>query len=247
MNFEPISRVITALTTALLLACNANAQTSGNQLRASITVSSDLVQNGQLQTNDDPALQLSVDYEHRSGFFAGGSHTNVEYLVDERLASSRDSQTTAYVGYSWRREQWQTNVTLSHYFYPGFEREYDYTQFSAGASYRDRYFVSVAYSNDYLDRWDQTYLVSTGIALPWIQNLEFSASAGRLSYEGNFAASFSYWNIGLSRPFGRFGLDLRYHDNSFDRNNLAGNLTHDQWVVSTTWSLLPLPRSRGMR
>ena len=65
MNFEPISRVITALTTALLLACNANAQTSGNQLRASITVSSDLVQNGQLQTNDDPALQLSVDYEHR--------------------------------------------------------------------------------------------------------------------------------------------------------------------------------------
>ncbi len=240
-------RSVAAALAALVFCDGVYAQAPPHTLRASVALASDYVQNGLLQTNNEPSLRLAIDYEHDNGLYAGGTLTNVDYVFESRLQQPRDSQTTVYTGYLWTRGQWRTNLTLSHYLYPDFERDYDYTQTSLGASYRDRYFVTLAYSSDYLDLYDRAKQVSAGLALPWIQDLEFSLSAGRLSFGGQFASSFSYWDVGLSRPFGRFALDLRYHDNSFDRNSIAGNLTEDQWVVSMTYSLLPLPRLRDRR
>ena len=213
------------------------AQTS-DRLRASVTIASDYVHSGLLQTDDDPSLMLSVDYELENGFFSGATLGNVDYVSDERLSSSRDSQITVYAGYQWRRDQWRTSVTLSRYIYPDFERDYDYWYGSATVSYRDRYFASAAYSNNYLDLYDRTKQIRTGFALPWVGDIEFSATVGRFSFSGRRAETFSFWNIGISRPFGRVAADLRYHDNTLDRNSIAGNLTHDQWVVSMTLPLL---------
>ena len=222
-------------------------QTAPNMLRASFAIASDYVQNGLLQTDDEPSMRLAVDFQHDSGLFAGGTLTNVDYLSETRLQEPRDTQTTVYTGYLWSRGQWRTNMTLSHYLYSDFERDYDYTQTSVSSSYRDRYFVTIAYSSDYLDLYDRSKQIYTGLALPWIHDLEFSLSAGRMSFGGRFADSWSYWDVGLSRAFRRFAVDLRYHDNSFHRNSIAGNQTHNQWVVSMTYSLLPLPRSRDRR
>ena len=236
---------------AIFLACMNNsiavAQNAADALRASIAVSSDFVQNGLLQTNDGPTFRLAFDYEHKSGFFAGGMLANIDYVAESDFRTPRDTQATVYAGYVWHRDQWRTNVTVSQYEYPGIERNYDYTQASVTVSFRDRYFLSLVKSGDYLEFYDRSDQIYAGFALPWIQNLEFSASAGRLSFGGQFASSFSYWDIGLSRPFGRLALDLRFHDNSFNRNSIAGNLTHNQWVLSMTYALLPFQRSRDRR
>lgn len=232
-----------AVTLAVFAASgSAMAQTAPSTLRASVAVASDFVQNGLLQTDDDPSLRLALDYEHDNGFFAGGTLTNVAYIADSRFQAPRDTQTTVYAGYLWRRGQWRTSATVSQYVYPDFDGDYDYAQASVSVSYRDRYFLTLAQSSDYLDLYDRSKQIYAGLALPWVHDLEFSASAGRLSFGGDFASSWSYWDIGLSHPFGRFAVDLRFHDNTFNRNSIAGNQTHDHWVVSMTYSLLPLRR-----
>jgi len=240
MKSESFLYPVACVMLGLALANETSAQTTTDRLRASVTIASDYVQNGLLQTNDDPSLQLALDYEHENGFFLGGALSNVDYLADSGLSNSRESQGTLYAGYLWRRNQWRTNVAVSRYIYPDFERDYDYWYGSATVSYRDRYFVSAAYSSDYLDLYDRTKQVSAGLALPWIQDIEFSATIGHLGFGGRFASSYSYWNAGISRPFGRIAVDVRYHDSDFDRDSIAGNQTHNQWVISMTWS--PLPR-----
>ena len=247
MKFPAGVRAALSIVLLISLHCGAAAQSAREPLRAAVTLASDLVQYGLLQTDGGPSARFAIDYEHASGLFAGGSLANVEYRAESGFATPRDVQAVVYGGYVWRRDQWRTNVVVSRYEYPDIERDYDYTQLSVSASYRDRYFFTAAHSSDYLDIYDRARQLQAGIALPWIRDLEFSLSAGWLDYSGFFAAEFSYWNVGLSRPFGRLAVDLRYHDSSLDRHNIAGNLTHDQWVVSMTWSILPLQRSRGTR
>ena len=232
---------------ALLAVTGAAAQTSTANLRASVSIASDFVQHGLLQTESGPTIRVTADYEHARGFFAGGALTNVEYQRESDFDNPRDTQATLYVGKSWNRSSWRTNVTLARYLYPDFERDYDYTLLSAGISYRDRYFLTASYSSDYFDIWKRTTNFGAGIALPWIENIEFSASAGRLNYKGRIASSFSHWNVGLTRPFGRFAIDLRFHDTSFEPSTVAGNRTRNQWVFSISRALLPLRQAPGMR
>lgn len=230
---------VTALIAVVLLSdAPALAQPETSALRGSISLSSDYVLNGLAQTHDDPSVRLSLDFEHRSGFFAGGSVGNVDYLAEAQFRKPRDTQAVLYAGYLWRRGPWMTNLTLSRYRYPGLERSYDYTQATANVSFRDRYFLAVSRSSSYLAVYDGGKLYRAGIALPWFRNLEFGVNAGRFEVEGPFYASYSFWDIGLSRPFGKFALDLRYHDNTYGYSTLLGNRSEDLWVLSMTYSFL---------
>ena len=231
----------------LVACCDAFGQTSTDPLRASVSLASDTVHNGVLQTTSGPAVRLAFDYQHDSGFFGGGSLANVEYLFETGFEKSRDIQQTLYAGYVWRNSQWTSAVTVSRYLFPDIERNYDYTQASVSVSYRDRFFVTASHSQDYLDVYEQMKQIRVGVALPWIWNLEFGLNAGRLEYAGRFATEYSHWDIGLSRPVGRFALDLRFHDSTADRISLGGNPTQNEWVFSMTYALLPLQRSQDRR
>ena len=220
------------------------AQESPEKLRASISVASDYVLNGLAQTQGNVAARLSIDYEHDSGFFAGGSLNNVDYAAEARFATPRDRQLILYTGYVWRGPRWQTNAVVSRYRYPGISRNYDYSQLAVTASYRGRYFLTAARIGNLLSIYDDAHYYRAGFALPWLADIEFEANAGVFRTGNGSENSYDYWDIGLSRPAGRFALDLRFHDNTYGETGLLGNDDSSLWVFSVSYSFLPIGRNR---
>lgn len=215
------------------------AETAQGEVRLSLLMASDYKQNGLSQTNSRPAVRFSTDYTHASGLFAGGFVSNAEYSWDYRLASQRDMLTNFYVGHQWRGERWASTVSISRYIYPGYKPNYDYTQTAAGVSYKNRYFLSLARSTDYPFAGQDTNQIRGGVALPWIWGLEAGLNAGEQRSSGIFDTGYSFWDAGLSRVFGRFALDLRYHDDTYGRAGVAGESGDNRWVLSITYAISP--------
>lgn len=236
--------ILTALASAAMLSGMpvARAQPERSALHGTVSLASDYVLNGLSQTYDEPSLRISLDFEHGSGFFAGGSLSNVGYEAEDRFRTPRDTEVDIYAGYVWRRDRWMTNLTVSRYRYPGIERRYDYTQATANVSFRDRYFLAVSRSSSFLSIYDAAEVYRAGVALPWRRDIEVGINAGRFTSSGRLDSSYTFWDVGLSRPFGRFALDLRYHGNSYERRSLLGNSADNQWVLSATYTYLPLRR-----
>jgi uncharacterized protein (TIGR02001 family) len=218
------------------------AQTTDSALRLSLLVGSDYKLNGLSQTSSQPVLRFAADYEHSTGLFAGGFAANAEYAVENHSASQRDSQASLYAGYLRRGGNWSGNVSLARYVYPGVSPDYDYAELSAGIAYKNRYFVVYSRSSDYLSLGQRAYQYRAGIRLPWIAELEASVNAGKFRTRGFFDTSFSFWDIGLSRAFGRFALDLRYHDDTYDRATRLGESGDDRWVISISYAITPRDR-----
>lgn len=223
-------------------AADAFAQSVRDPVRASISVSSTYIQNGLSQTEDGSSVRIAADFEHESGFFAGGYLANVGYEAEYRFSKPREQQAVLYSGFVWRRGPWRTNVSVSRYLYPDIVRSYDYTRLAVTTSFRDRYFLTLGQSDTYLAVYDRAEHVRAGIALPLMPELELSANAGRFRIDGYEAGTFTFWDVGVSKPFGRFAADLRFHDSTAHRSSLIGNRDPDLWVLSLTYSFLPLDR-----
>ena len=221
----------------------AEAQPVPDPVHATLSIASDYLLHGLAQTDTDPSVRFGIDYEHASGFFSGGSIANVSYQAESQFAKPRDSQVLLYGGYLWRRGPWMSNLSIARYLYPGIARSYDYSQFAVTASYKDRYFLTAAKANKYLGVFDDAMSFGAGVSIPWIWDLDFEVNAGRFDPASTFLSSYTYWDIGLSRPVGRFAFDLRFHDNSYGRSTLLGNDAANRWVFSMTYVLLPRDRS----
>jgi uncharacterized protein (TIGR02001 family) len=228
-----------ALAAGAWVASPVPAQPAPDPLHGSVTLASHYVLNGLSQTAGDPSLRLALDYEHGSGFFAGGILANVDFKAEAQFAAPRDTQFALYTGYVWRKGDWMSNLTLTRYFYPDITIDYDYTQVAVNLSYRERFFLTAARSSSYLSVYGTAEQYSAGLAQPLSGQFELGASAGRFSSDGLFDVSYSFWDVGVSRPLGRIGLDLRYHANSYARSSLLGNDASGLWVLSMSYTFLP--------
>jgi uncharacterized protein (TIGR02001 family) len=177
-----------------------------------------------------------------SGLFAGGALGNVDFSSDEGLPSERDKAANLYVGYSWRRARWSGAISATRYAYPGFSSGYDYTQLAATVSYRGRYHLTYTESSDYYSIGQSAEQYRAGISRPWILGLEASINAGRFRSDERFDIGYSFFDIGLSRILGRFALDLRYHDDTYERATAIGESGDDRWVFSISYAISPGPR-----
>ena len=223
----------------IVISSRIDAQSLPDSLHGFVVLSSKYVLNGLSQTEDQPSVRASLDFEHRSGFFVGGLLANVDYVAEDRFRTPRDIQVNLYAGYVWRRNAWMTNLTLSRYRYPGIARNYDYSQATINVSFRERYFLGISRSSDLLSVYDSADIFRGGVAVPFIEELEFSANAGRLRSRGFGGASHTFWDVGLSRPIGKFAVDLRYYDSTNVSFSLLGNDARDSWVLSISYAFLP--------
>lgn len=231
-----------ALVLGTLAAGESPAQPVTDHLRASASVASDYVLHGLAQTGDEPSLRFVLDFESEGGFFVGGSVANVDYAAETQFRKPRDIQINVYGGRLWRKGQWTANVALSRYAYPDIAISYDYTELGFTVSYRDRYFLTASRVGEYLSVYGEAWDYRAGLAWPLVENLELGVNAGKFRSRGPFGAAYTYWDVGLSRPAGRFTLDLRLHDNSYDRSSLLGDRVDNLWVLSLTYVLLPAGR-----
>jgi uncharacterized protein (TIGR02001 family) len=206
-------------------------------LNAYATMANDYWSHGLSQLASGASLQLSIDYQHDTGFFVGGFATNVEYATEANWEKPREYLLNYYVGYTRKKRDWAFNVSFARYLYPNLSFSYDYDELAFGVSFKNRVTYSATYVEELLGLPYSGWYQELGLTHPLKWGLELGATLGDLSADEIAGGGYTYWNVGLSKAIGHVGLDLRFHEASLDRISALGDPDGDRWVLSVTYGL----------
>lgn len=181
---------------------------------------------GIAQTSEDPALQLTLDYAHASGFYAGTFLSNVKWLEDtgERLGLPSDGKLEwdLYGGYKWRfGPGWAADVGVLRYEFPGSDSfgtalgRPDTTEVYAGVSYGPaafRYSYATTGFFGVPDSKGSDY-VELSVKHPVMEKLTLNAVLGHQRYKGtqqldggrqwdNGQFDYTVWKLGATYEIG---------------------------------------------
>jgi uncharacterized protein (TIGR02001 family) len=179
-------------------------------------------------------MQLGIDYQHYSGFFAYARTMNVDY-PQNYAGQSRDLETSAYVGYHHRRGRWSWTTSLGRYLYPDTDG-YDYGELSASVGFRDRVFYTASYNDDYYAGGGSALSQELSVSFPLPRNVEVGGAIGYFDMSSG-AAEIEHWNLGVSKLIGVIALDLRYYDGDYSWRNYLGNPNAQRYVLSASYAL----------
>jgi uncharacterized protein (TIGR02001 family) len=218
---------------------------------ATAAITSDYVFRGLSQTDEDPAVQLSLDYKHPVGIFMGVWGSSVDEFISEG-----NVELDLYAGF---RNQIVENLTYElsviYYWYPGDGRdpEKDYVEGHIGLSYaftkvplEPNLGVGFNYSPDYYGEDGDAYYVSgtLKLMLPYQFGLGFElgyqyvegdkTTGNGLGLDGEDGYDYLFWRIGISREVLGFNLDLSYYDTN--ESEYFGKIGDDRVVFTVSRS-----------
>ena len=202
---------------------------SKNNFSGTGTVTSDYVFRGLSQTNEDPAVQASFDYNHPTGVFLGTWASNVDETISEG-----NIEIDLYGGY--KKQIFQNlscEISLIYYWYPGGDHDPDpdYWEVHGGLSYafanlplKPDVGVGFNYSPDFYGEDGRAYFYNgkLGLTLPYsflfgfelgyqdVKGDKTTGNGGGLDGEDGY--DYMFWKIGLSKEVLGFNLDVSYYD-----------------------------------
>jgi uncharacterized protein (TIGR02001 family) len=218
-----LSRLLAAstLVSGAAFAQSAPPPASPHTFTGKIALYSEYEYRGQSQTSEDPALQLTLDYAHASGFYVGGFLTNIKWLNDtgEVLGTPIDGdvELDIYGGYKWGfADGWTLDVGYLRYEYPGSNgvpgaflkpnTDEVYLGVSFGpATLKYSYGVSEIFG--VIDSKGSDYL-ELAVNYPVMEKLTLNALVGHQRYAGtqngfdNSNFDYTVWKLGATYDFG---------------------------------------------
>ena len=197
-------------------------ETPEHSFATKVTLISEYEYRGLTQTAEKPAVQLNLDYAHKSGFYLGTFLTNISWIKDtkdEFRASSGKGpvEWDIFGGYKFEiAKDWTMDVGYLHYEYPS-------AKGLAGLPKpnTDELYVGLSY-----DAWNVKYSYSTGdtFGVPKSKGTTFlelnyskeiapkltlTAQIAQQKYKGNFGGfnndkelTYSVYKAGLSYDLG---------------------------------------------
>lgn len=217
-----------------------SAQPEGPSLDIYLTIASDYLNRGASQTDGEPALQVGLDYRHRSGLFAGAWLSNVEFATEALRTKPRRSELDYYVGYSADHEEWSWALTLANYRYPNIYVSYDYSELSVSVSVKERFHYQASHTNDLLAQGRNALNQEIGLTLPFYRNFEFGAAVGLFRSSDISGDHYTHFNLGVSKVWRRWTGDMRYYDTNYPRRTHLGDPAERRWVLSLSYGFSPL-------
>jgi uncharacterized protein (TIGR02001 family) len=230
-------RLAAALVAATTIASGALAQDRAGDVTAYVTLANDYRLRGLSQLDSGASWQIGVDYEHASGFFAGGFAANVEYAVEKTWPEQRDYVVDYYAGYAGGGRDWRFNVAVGRYVYPDFSFNYDYNELTFSTTFKRRFSYTAGYTDRLYSRSYSAWYHELGFAQPLRFDLELSAALGQFDADIPVYENYTHWNAGLSRVVRRMGLDLRFFETSAEAVSFLGDPAGDAWVLSVSYGL----------
>jgi uncharacterized protein (TIGR02001 family) len=185
-----------------------------------VAVYSEYEYRGISQTSEKPALQLNLDYAHKSGLYIGTFLSNIKWLKD--IAEVAGTSTRAniewdiYAGYKFEVvKDWTLDLGYLRYEYPRsseFDPKPNTDEVYAGVSYgpatlkysysiNDTFGVANSKGSDYLE-------LSVNYPLPMLEKLTLNGVLGHQRYKGNVGPfnngdlSYTVWKAGGTYDFG---------------------------------------------
>jgi uncharacterized protein (TIGR02001 family) len=208
----------------------------------SLAVTSDYVYRGVTQTYGRPAVQADLHYAATAGWSVGLWGSTIEL----NRWDGRTVELDAYAGYRWQlSDDWSAKTSVVHYDYPwnGSRVRYDYNELVGSIGFRNRAFLTVAWSFD-ASRYSTRGYVTDGnsiaydaaLSLPLRYSLTANFGLGYYDLRRLIDTGYAYWNIGLG--FDRFPwrLDVSYigtHASAVDL--FYGRVAGDRLAASALW------------
>ena len=162
------------------------------------------------QTSEKPAVQLNLDYAHRSGLYVGTFLSNIKWLKDLDSRTKANVEWDIYGGYKFEVVKDVTlDVGYLRYEYPRsseFNPKPNTDEVYVGASYgpatlkysysiNDTFGIPNSKGSDYLE-------LSVNYALPSLQKLTINGVVGHQSYKHNNDLSYTVYKLGATWDFG---------------------------------------------
>lgn len=208
---------------------------------STLSATSDYKFRGISQTQNDPALQGSVEAGYK-GFFVGLWASNVDFASDP----GADVEIDLSAGYTYDFNE-NTSLTgkVLYYWYPGADTpDSDYFEFSAALAHNFGKVsgnLQVAYTPDYYGGADSAVWLTGGLQVPLNDWLSASANVGYQWFDNNFGPSpnagipdYAHGDIGVTANWDIFAFDLRYVMTDIDKSDCySGENICDSRVVFT--------------
>ena len=167
------------------------------------------------QTSENPALQLNLDYTHKSGLYLGTFLSNIKWLKDTAEANgfgtSANLEWDIYGGYRWEFvKDWTLDVGYLRYeypssgsFHPSPNTDEAYVGIATGPwsakysySFNDTFGVANSKGSDYFE-------IDWNPPLTFISDkLTFNGVVGHQTYANNGQLSYTVWKAGATWDFG---------------------------------------------
>lgn len=212
--------VATLLCASLAVAGEASAQVSG-----SVTLTNNYLFRGVTQTNENPALQGGITWNHDSGFYAGGWGSSISWLSDSDPAVSSSVELDGFVGYagSFGESDLGFDVGANYYWYPGdFPSGYNSPntlELYAGVTYKvlsAKYWYS---TTDLFGIPDSDGSSNLDVAANWefVPGLTLNAAVGKQWVNNYGDLDYSFWKLGVTKSFeSGFSIAAAWNDTDID-------------------------------
>ena len=199
----------------LLFAALSGSTAAAAELTGYAVLTTDYVFRGVSYSDSHGAVQLGGDVSLDSGFYLGAWGSTIDISNESR--GQRDLELDYYLGYTLDvSNQWSVGANIVSYNFPGAEGlfDYDYFEYSLAINYNDRVWFEYSYSPDIYHSHYSTQ--NFELYTEWQLGGELTLGVGAGFYDvSNLSRSdYSYWQLGVTHPFGVINLDLRYFDTS---------------------------------
>ena len=179
-----------------------------------IALTSDYVNRGVSNSDEHAAAQLGFDVSTEVGLFVGIWASTTDITTGGR---HRSREVDYYIGYSQHFDNdWSASVSINRYTFPAAtgDVDYDYNELATVISVNDRLWFAVDYTDSFYGHGEPAYNLEALASWPLPASLSLAAGVGYFDVSKLAGSAYTYWQIGVSRPFGRLTGDLRYHDSS---------------------------------
>ncbi|OOG60844.1 hypothetical protein B0E47_01675 [Rhodanobacter sp. B05] len=238
MKRRTIRGVCTGVAVLAVLAGQAAwAAEAASSTNGSVAVVNDYLFRGLSQTNQKPAVQPGIEYDHASGWYVGAWGSNISWLSDTSTSTaplSSSLEVDLYTGYRGSFSGgWSYDVGLYEYYYPGdypagFTRPYT-TEGYVSLAYKT---LSLKYSHSFTNLFGFPDSRHSGyLDLSW--NVEFTPGWTLNTHVGHQHVAntpgFSYtdWKLGVTRAFSHgYSVALGYYDTNAKRTAYTNAYGH---------------------
>lgn len=209
------------------------------EVSSTITLVTDYDFRGVTQTDEDPAIQASLDYAHDSGWYIGGWASNVDFP-----GSDGNIEVDLYTGFTGSTGEdglsWDAGIIW--YTYPTSDDSATRTEIPnfpeiyAGLAY-GMFEGKVWYSNDFGGTDESAVYLDTSVTVPLPANLSVSGHVGYSdgdAIDSLFGDSYIDYSVGVGYTMGNFDLGLKFVGTDGVDDSLGLDDSRVLFTVATT-------------
>lgn len=210
------------------------------EFSGSVTLTSEYAFRGIVQSDEHPALQGSISYEHDSGFYAGVWGSSVDFNDGSEATVEMDP----HAGFAGEIGGISWDVGAIYYMYPGADssRDYNFFEVALALGYDFEIFSlsgALNYSPNYFADSGQALYSAAYASVPLPYDFAINAHLGhqKIDDEVKFGAdSYIDYAVGLGYNVAGFDLALDYVGTNLDEPGDIADNGEDRVIFSITRS-----------